>query len=227
CGAVVRLAGGQGGPSSIQMARIAVALAFEQVVAGRLVRGQRRAPLQEGVELRRERADVVRAFVEGDGLPPVVIDPVRPGAVFRTQANRGGIRAEPRRPSRGAADLLGVSREVDVERALPQMSSKSFRYWDWASLKAMQAVSGLPCSRGSTGGCWACSASALCSKYPVERPSQKFPPKNSCCVSLNWRTGNLGEYVYRCAVRLPARKRNDPGYATIVRFTDGIGPLNA
>src|SRR6266403_2245430 len=107
----------------------------------------------------------------------------------------------------------------------PQMSSKSFRYSDWASLNAMQAVSGLAISRGSTGGCWACSASALCSKYPVERPSQKFPPKNAPCVSLYSRTGNLGEYVYRCAVRLPALKRNDPGYATVVRLTDGIGPL--
>jgi len=31
--------------------------------------------------------------------------------------------------------------------------------------------------------------------------------------------------VYLCAVRLPARKCSDPGYAIIVRFTDGIGPL--
>jgi len=30
-----------------------------------------------------------------------------------------------------------------------------------------------------------------------------------------------------CAVRLAARSRNDPGYATIVRLTDGIGPLKA
>jgi hypothetical protein len=44
---------------------------------------------------------------------------------------------------------------------------------------------------------------------------------------LYWRTGNLAEYGYRCGVRFPARKRNDPGYATIVRLTDGIGPLKA
>ena len=115
----VGLAGRQSGPSSVEMARIAIAFAFEQVVARHLVRGQRRAPFQEGVELRRERTDVVRAFEEGDGLPPVVVDPVRPGAVFRTQANWLHVRTEPRRPSRGAADLLGVSREVDVERPLP------------------------------------------------------------------------------------------------------------
>src|SRR6266404_2492721 len=110
---------------------------------------------------------------------------------------------------------------------LPQISSKNGRYTAWESRNAMQAVSGRPISRGSTGGCWACSESALCSKYPVARASQKFPPKNNPCTSLNWRTGNLGEYVYRCAVRFPARKRNDPGYAIIVRLTDGIGPLKA
>src|SRR5712672_4194102 len=38
-------------------------------------------------------------------------------------------------------------------------------------------------------------------------------------------TGNLGEYEYLCAVLLPARNCMDPGYATIVRLTDGIGPL--
>ena len=59
----------------------------------------------------------------------------------------------------------------------------------------------------------------------VARESQKFPPKNRPCVSLNWSTGNRGEYVYRCAVRLPARNSSDPGYAIIVRLTDGIGPL--
>ena len=31
--------------------------------------------------------------------------------------------------------------------------------------------------------------------------------------------------MYLCAVRLPARKCTVPGYATIVRLTDGIGPL--
>ena len=31
--------------------------------------------------------------------------------------------------------------------------------------------------------------------------------------------------MYLCAVRLPARNAKDPGYAIIVRLTDGIGPL--
>jgi len=44
----------------------------------------------------------------------------------------------------------------------------------------------------------------FCNRYPVARESQKFPPKNRAWVSLNWSTGNQGEYVYRCAVRLPA-----------------------
>src|SRR5712671_6169363 len=38
-------------------------------------------------------------------------------------------------------------------------------------------------------------------------------------------TGNLGEYEYLWAVLLPARYCIDPGYATIVKLTDGIGPL--
>src|SRR6266481_7683547 len=38
-------------------------------------------------------------------------------------------------------------------------------------------------------------------------------------------TGNLGEYEYLCAFLLPALNCMDPGYATIVRLTDGIGPL--
>src|SRR6266481_1000751 len=91
----------------------------------------------------------------------------------------------------------------------------------------MQAVSGNACSCVSTGGCCACSASAFCNKYPVARESQKFPPKNRPTVALYWRTGYQGEYVYRGAVRLPARNAKDPGYAIIVRLTDGIGPLKA
>src|SRR6266481_694292 len=89
----------------------------------------------------------------------------------------------------------------------------------------MQAVSGNACSCVSTGGCCACSASAFCNKYPVARESQKFPPKNRPTVALYWRTGYQGEYVYRGAVRLPALNAKDPGYAIIVRLTDGIGPL--
>src|SRR5260370_5897434 len=89
----------------------------------------------------------------------------------------------------------------------------------------MQAVSGKPISWVSTGGPCACSASGFLNRYPVARESKKFPPKNRPCSRLYCSTGKKGEYVYRCAVRLPARKRNVPGNATIVRLTEGIGPL--
>ena len=49
--------------------------------------------------------------------------------------------------------------------------------------------------------------------------------KNRPCAWLYWSTGKNGEYGCRCAVRLPARKRAVPGYAIIVRLTEGIGPL--
>src|SRR5919109_1131513 len=128
----------------------------------------------------------------------------------------------------GVSQIFSVTRgNLISSEPLPQMSSKSGRYSAWDSRNAMHAVSGKPISWVSTGGCCACSESALCSKYPVARASQKFPPKNRPCTSLNWSTGNLGEYVYRCAVRLPARCPADPGYAIIVRLTDGIGPLKA
>src|SRR5260370_10289214 len=91
----------------------------------------------------------------------------------------------------------------------------------------MHAVSGRAWSWVSTGGCCACSASGFCNKYPVARESQKFPPKNRPAIALYWRTGYQGEYVYRGAARLPARNAKDPGYAIIVRLTDGIGPLKA
>ena len=62
-------------------------------------------------------------------------------------------------------------------------------------------------------------------------PMKEFPPfrldaRNQCL----WRAGEMGKngaYVYLCAVRLPARKCSVLGYAIIVRFTDGIGPLKA
>jgi hypothetical protein len=43
------------------------------------------------------------------------------------------------------------------------------------------------------------------------RASQNSPPTNAWSVSLKCNTGNCGAYVYRCAVRLPARKWNVPG----------------
>src|SRR6059058_4795825 len=89
---------------------------------------------------------------------------------------------------------------------LPHSSSKRDLYSACESRNATHAVSGKPISCVSTGGCCACSASEFLSKYPVERESQKFPPKKRPCTWLYWSTGKNGEYVYRCAVRLPARK---------------------
>src|SRR4030088_355625 len=126
----------------------------------------------------------------------------------------------------GVAQILSVSRgHLISNEPTPHTPSKSGRYTAWDRRNAVHAVSGKPISWVSTGGCCACSASGFCNKNPVARESQKFPPKKSCWVSLNWSTGDQGAYVYRCAVRLPARNRNDPGYAIIVALTDGIGPL--
>src|SRR5258708_10277686 len=61
----------------------------------------------------------------------------------------------------------------------PQTSSNKGRYSARESRYAMQAVSGKPCSLGSTGGNCACSASGLLNLYPVERESQKFPPRKT------------------------------------------------
>src|ERR1700730_603251 len=106
----------------------------------------------------------------------------------------------------GVAQIVSVLAGHAISNEAPHTSSKTARYDALDSRHAMQAVSGKPISWVSTGGPCACSASALCSLYPVARPSQKFPPKNVPCVWLKSNTGNLGEYVYRCAVRLPARK---------------------
>src|SRR6266481_7636687 len=127
----------------------------------------------------------------------------------------------------GMAQISAVLAGKRMSKSTPHTSSKSCRYGAESSRNAMQAVSAKPISSGSTGGPCACSASGACSFIPVARPSQKFPPKNRPCVLSKLSTGNVCEYVYRCAVRLAARSRNDPGYATIVRLTDGIGPLKA
>src|ERR1700687_2217751 len=126
----------------------------------------------------------------------------------------------------GVAQIASDSNgKLILNEPAPQTRSNSGRYTDWDNRNAIHAASGNACSWVSTGGCCACSASALCSKYPVERASQKFPPVNNPTDWVKLNTGNLGEYVYRCATRLPARYGSDPGYATIVRLTDGIGPL--
>src|ERR1700745_3141223 len=104
----------------------------------------------------------------------------------------------------GVAQTCATLPGQAMSKSAPQTSSNSGRYGAWDILYAMQAMSGLPISPGSTGGPCACSASGLCSNIPVARPSQKFPPKNSCCVVLYLSTGNVFEYVYRCAVSLLA-----------------------
>src|SRR5438128_2708237 len=47
----------------------------------------------------------------------MVVNVISLGAVGRTECNWGGASAEDFRPSGGVADLRGVVREVDVERA--------------------------------------------------------------------------------------------------------------
>ena len=90
----------------------------------------------------------------------------------------------------------------------------------------MQAVSGKPVLRIDRRKLCLVGVRIL-SKYPVARESQKFPPKKSPWVAFVLEHREMARYVYLCAVRLAARNSYDPGYATIVRFTDGIGPLKA
>src|ERR1700755_1926122 len=98
-----------------------------------------------------------------------------------------------------------------MSKSEPQTCSKSDLYCACDIRHAMQAVSGKPISWVSTGGCCACSASGLCNLYPVARASQNSAPTNDWSVLLKCNRGNCGSYVYRCAVRLPARKWNVPG----------------
>src|ERR1700759_4858986 len=84
----------------------------------------------------------------------------------------------------GVAQIVAVSEGQGMSNESPHTVSNSGRYSAVESRKATQAVSGKPISCVSTGGCCACSASGLCSLYPVERPSQKFPPKKAAWVVL-------------------------------------------
>src|SRR2546429_1178229 len=101
------------------MARVAIRFAPEQVVAGLLVCCQRVLALQEGVEFRRERADLHGLLVGVKGLPPVVVNLVCADALFGTQPDRGGVPTEHCSASRGFADFLGIAWKSDVQRALP------------------------------------------------------------------------------------------------------------
>src|SRR3984893_5397955 len=124
--------------------------------------------------------------------------------VRSTGLSASGVALLPNAPE-GVAQTSATLDGHVMSKSAPQTSSNTGRYGAWDILYAMQAMSGSPISSGQTGGPCACSASGVCSFNPVARPSQKFPPKNSCCVVLKFSTGNECEYVYRCAVRLAAR----------------------
>src|ERR1700730_16842295 len=68
---------------AIKMAGIAVAFALEQSATGNVGRRRRGQALREAIDFRGERADIVRALEERDRLPPVVINVVRIGTVYR------------------------------------------------------------------------------------------------------------------------------------------------
>src|SRR5438874_1226326 len=105
----------------------------------------------------------------------------------------------------GVAQIDSVSDgHAMLEGSSPQTALNSGRYSAWEIRYAIQAVSDKPISCVSTGGCCACSASALCSLYPVERASQKFPLRRQlglCC------SGEQGNWVSTCIVALSACRR--------------------
>ena len=88
----------------------------------------------------------------------------------------------------GVAQISSVPLGNLISRESPHTSSKRVLYAADCSRNAMQAVSGKPISPGSTGGCCACSASGLCSKYPVARASQK-----KASFTLLWHEGCSNE----------------------------------
>jgi len=88
-------------------------------------------------------------------------------------------------------------------------------------------MSVLPIFEYRRGTC-ACSASGFLRKIRSRAESQSFHQRKYPVLALNWRLGKNGAYVSRCAVPLAGPKCEPfPGYAIIVRFTDGIGPLKA
>src|ERR1700736_3878350 len=117
------------------MARIAVAVAAEQVVTGLLVRGQGVGAGQEGIEFRRESTNIRRSLKRLKRLSPVVEDSVCLGSVIPAEGNRHCARVGRRGPARtgqmlvqgvaapvehsgpfgGAADRLGIGWPCDVK----------------------------------------------------------------------------------------------------------------
>src|SRR5580700_8758394 len=106
----------QSRPSSVDVARVAVAFAVEQLETGHLVRSHRVVALQERVEFRREIADLHGLLVCVNRRTPVVIDRLCLCALFRSQLNWFGVSAEHLSPSWSCADLLSFLWEVDIER---------------------------------------------------------------------------------------------------------------
>src|SRR5216683_2101169 len=84
----------------------------------------------------------------------------------------------------GVLQIASVSAGHMSNDPSPQTSSNKGPYSAWESRYAMQAVSGKP-----TGGYCACSASGLLNLYPVERESQKFPPRKAFRTLLYWSPG--------------------------------------
>ena len=90
----------------------------------------------------------------------------------------------------------------------------------------MQAVSGFPISSGSTGGCCACSASALCSLYPVSTPIPEVSTEEQILSLIELELGEGGRIRVSLRRSLGGPIVIRSGIRIIVRLTDGIGPLN-
>src|ERR1700676_5450831 len=92
-------------------------------------------------------------------------------------------------PSGGVQIGATLAGQAMSREPAPHISSKRDLYGARESLYAMQAVSGLAISLGSTGGNCDCSPSGVLVKYPVARESQKFPPKKRPWVASYWSGG--------------------------------------
>ncbi len=109
------------GRSAVQVTRVAIRLATEQVVTGLFLRGQgvRGRRCQRGIKFRGESADCHRLLVSVQRLRPMVEDYVGAGPLLRTERHRSVVRTEYRSSSRCGADPLGLRWKVDVQGTLP------------------------------------------------------------------------------------------------------------
>src|SRR6266849_2453900 len=106
----------QSRPSSVDVARVAIPFAVEQLEPGHLVCSHRVVVLQERVEFRREIADLHGLLVCVNRRTPVVIDRLCLCALFRSQLDWFGVSTEHGSSPWGCTDLLSVMRELDIER---------------------------------------------------------------------------------------------------------------